>query len=378
MNVLHIISGGDTGGAKSHLFTLLKQMNKDRVSTGLSVTLLCLMEGPFAQEAREAGISVQVIEQPRRYDISVARRIARYVKENGFDLLHFHGARANFVALFLRGKLKSRPFCTTVHSDYMLDFVDSKYKQALYMPINKFALKRFKHFLAVTENMKQTLVSRGFKAERIDVVYNGIDAEMDTPAVPKADFLARYGLKDNPGTIWFGIAARLQQVKGIDVFLRACLAASQKLPHAQFLIAGTGTEKEKYEAFVLENGLTDRVHFLGHVQDVFSFYSAIDVNCLSSHSETFTYALLEGGLLAKPTVSTACGGVPEMIEDGRTGLLVPVGDADALASAMCRLAANAEERTQLGQNFRADVVGKFSVQSMADLHTRLYAKYLAR
>jgi len=377
MNILHIISGGDSGGAKTSLVTLLSQLNKTR-DEDFSVTLLCLMEGSFADAARAADISVKILAQKKRYDLSVVRRIARYVRENHFDLLHFHGARANFVAFFLRFALPGMPMCTTVHSDYKLDFADSRYKQALYMPISKFALKRFKRILAVTEAMKKTLVSRGFKAERIDVVYNGIDADMDINAVPKAEFLSRYKLKDEPDCIRFGIAARLQHVKGIDIFLNACLLASKKLPDARFLIAGTGDELAMHEGFVRDNGLADRVTFLGQVQDIFSFYNAIDVNCLSSRSETFTYALLEGGLLAKPTISAACGGVPEMIEHGRTGLLFPIGDAEAMADDMCRLATDEAERTRLGQSFQQDVTQKFSAKSMADLHKTLYAKYLAR
>jgi len=375
MNILHIISGGDTGGAKTHLLTLLSQMN--RAEKDVRITLLCLMDGPFARDMRAAGIEVDLIIQKTRYDLASVWRIVKYVKANGFDVLHFHGARANFVAILLRPFLSGQVFCTTVHSDYLLDFVDSKYKQALYMPINKFALKRFKRLLAVTANMKETLVSRGFDEKKIDVVYNGIDANMDCPAVPKAAFLARYGLPDEAGILYIGIAARLQQVKGIDIFLRACLIASKELPHARFLIAGTGSEQDKYEAYVRENGLQDKVFFLGFVQDIFSFYQAIDINCLSSLSETFTFALLEGGLMAKATVSAACGGIPEMIEHGRTGLLFPIGDAEGMAKAVCRLAADEAERKRLGANFRTDVMEKFSAASMAALHTELYRKYLA-
>ena len=376
MNILHIISGGDTGGAKTHVITMLSQMNKEH-HDGLSVTLLCLMDGAFVQEAREAGISVRVIEQRKRYDLSVAWRIARYVKENGFELLHFHGARANFVAIFLRRLLPGRVFCTTVHSDYLLDFVDSRYKQALYMPINKFALKRFRHILSVTESMKQTLVERGFNASRIDVIYNGVNAEAERFTVSKTDFLTRYQLSCAVGTVYIGIAARMQHVKGIDVFLNACKIAAEKLPNALFLIAGSGGEQATYEQFVAENGLTGRVIFLGHVPDIYSFYKALDVNCLASRSETFPFALLEGGLMAKATISAACGGVPEMIEHERTGLLFPTEDAEAMAEAMCRLAEDEELRKTLGMAFFSDVQEKFSAARMVETHLEMYQKFLS-
>jgi len=379
MNILHIISGGDTGGAKTHVITLLSQLNKERENgKDFSVTLLCLMDGAFAQEARDAGISVKLIQQRKRYDLSVVWRIARYVRENGFQLLHFHGARANFVALFLRWLLPGIEFCTTVHSDYRLDFVDSRYKQALYMPLNQFALKRFKRILAVTENMKQTLVSRRFRASRIDVVHNGVNTDVARPTVSKTEFLSKYDLSCAVNTTYIGIAARLQHVKGIDIFLGAAKIAAARLPNAVFLVAGSGDELAMHEQYVAENGLSDRVRFLGHVDDVFSFYKAIDVNCLASRSETFPFALLEGGMMAKATISAACGGVPEMIEDGRTGLLFPIGDAEAMAEAMCRLAENEELRKTLGLQFFADVQEKFSAAHMAETHLAIYTAYLSR
>ena len=372
MNVLHIISGGDTGGAKSHLITLLSQMNRDRGDTGLSVTLLCLMEGDFAREAREAGISVTVMEQRKRYDISVARRIAKYARENGFDLLHFHGARANFVALILRPFLKGLPFCTTVHSDYMLDFADSRYKQALYMPINKFALKRFKFILAMTESMKRLLASRGFREKRIHVVYNGIRTDIGRPVAAKGEYLARHGLAYNPEVLYIGIAARLQKVKGIDVFLQGVKEAADAIPNAVFLLAGDGTERDDCAAFIEDNNLSERLKMLGHETDIFSFFNVLGINCLTSYSEGFPSSLLEGGMMEKATISAACGGVPEMIEDGQSGILFPIGDAHAFAEGLKRLASDEALRIRLGKALRARVENEFSARHMAQRHVELY------
>ena len=376
MKVLHIISGGDTGGAKSHLITLLSQMNRDKADTGLSVTLLCLMEGDFAREAREAGIAVTVIEQTKRYDVFVARRIAKYARANGFDLLHFHGARANFVAVFIRLLLRRVPFCTTVHSDYMLDFADSRYKQALYMPINKFALKRFKFILAMTENMKQLLVSRGFREKRIHVVYNGIRTDGERAVVPKAEYLARHGLTYDPDKLYVGIAARLQKVKGIDVFLRGVKEAAEPLPNAVFLLAGDGTEREGCAAYIRDNDLGGRLTMLGHETDIFSFFNVLDINCLTSYSEGFPSSLLEGGMMEKATISAACGGVPEMIGDGQSGILFPIGDAHAFAEGLKRLAADEGLRTRLGKALRARVEREFSAKHMAKRHLALYEQCL--
>lgn len=170
MKILHFISGGDSGGAKTHVLTLLDNLRK----LNIEVELLCIMEGVFTEEAREMGIPVTIIPQEKRWDLSVLSKVKKFINNCGCDLVHCHGARANYISLFIRGGVKV-PMITTLHSDYKLDFKDNPRKQLIYTPINAFALRRYKHILAVTKAFKYMLMLRGFKEERIDVIYNGID-----------------------------------------------------------------------------------------------------------------------------------------------------------------------------------------------------------
>lgn len=100
--------------------------------------------------------------------------MVRMIREEGFDLVHCHGARANFNALYLRKRVDV-PMVTTLHSDYLLDFKDNFIKDKVFTPLNKFALKRFDNYIAITERFKAMLVNRGFPEEAIFVTYNGID-----------------------------------------------------------------------------------------------------------------------------------------------------------------------------------------------------------
>ena len=118
MKVLHLISGGDSGGAKTHLFSLL-----DKLKNMATVRVGCLMEGVFYQEILEKDIDTVLFRQKNRFDLSVANDIAKMINEEGFDVFHVHGARANFVAEFVMKKINV-PTITTVHSDYLLDFDD--------------------------------------------------------------------------------------------------------------------------------------------------------------------------------------------------------------------------------------------------------------
>lgn len=374
MKILHFISGGDTGGAKTHVLTLLENLRKSNID----VELLCIMEGIFTEEARELGIPVTIIPQARRYDLSVNRKICDYINSSGCDMVHCHGARANYISLFIMHKVKV-PMITTLHSDYKLDFKDNVRKQMFYTPINSFALRRFDHILCVTEAFKNMLVERGFKKDRIEVIYNGIDFKPELEAVEKEAFYDRLHIKYNPDKRYVGIAARLYAVKGVDVFLKAANVLSKRCENIDFVVLGDGDMWDYCESYVKENGLESRVHLAGQIMNSIvmnSFYKYIDVNTLSSYSESFPYALLEGARMKKATVATAVGGIPEMIEDGKSGYLVPSGDYEAFADRLEELCNNDELRTKLGNEFYSRALDNFSVESMANTHINIYKKII--
>lgn len=370
MKILHFISGGDSGGAKTHVLTLLSNLRK----LNIDAQLLCIMEGIFTQEARELGIPVEVIPQTKRYDLSVLKQIVEYINQSGADLVHCHGARANYIYLMIKGRIKV-PVITTLHSDYKLDFKDNWRKQMIYAPINSFALRRFKRVLTVTNAFKDMLIQRGFKAERLSVIYNGLDFNTILPCLPKEEFFNRLNIPYSPDKKYVGIAARLYAVKGVDVFLKAAKIIADKCDDIDFIVFGDGEMWDKCNDYVKENNLTDRVYMAGQITDPIimnSFYRAIDVNTLTSYSESFPYALLEGARMKKATVATAVGGIPEMIEDSKSGYLVTSGDANMLADRMKRLCDDMNLNINMGNAFYERAKELFSVEKMAQTHIEIY------
>lgn len=370
MKVLHFISGGDTGGAKTHVLTLLKQL----IKIGIEVELLCIMEGDFTEAARKLSIPVIIIPQAKRYDMTVFKKISTFINDYNPDLVHCHGARANYIAAFIMRKVKA-PMITTLHSDYRMDFRYTVYKQLLYMPISAFALRRFKYILAVTQIFKKMLIKRGFKSDGLFVVYNGIDFEERLDVTDKSQFLESVGVKYDGDTIYVGIAARLQAVKGLDMFIDAAGIVCAEAPgKVKFLIAGTGPvqEIEKYSKQIIDKRLVGDVYMLGHINDINSFYNAIDINTLTSVSEGFPFALLEGARLKKPTISTAVGGIVEMIIPDRTGFLIEPGDKQALADRILKLASDEGLREKFGEAFYNRAKSYFSAKKMAETHKEIY------
>ncbi len=374
MKILHFISGGDTGGAKTHVLTLLDNLRK----LNIDVELVCIMEGIFTEEARELGIPVTVIPQTRRYDLSVNKKICDYINGSGCDLVHCHGARANYISLFIMHKVKA-PMITTLHSDYKLDFKDNFRKQMFYTPINSFALRRFDHILCVTRAFRDMLIQRGFKKDRIEVIYNGIDFSPELETLDKERFYDRLHIAYDPSKKYVGIAARLYAVKGVDVFLKAANALAKRRKDIDFVVLGDGEMWDECNAYIEENGLKDRVYMAGQIMNsvvMNSFYKHIDVNTLSSYSESFPYALLEGARMSKATVATAVGGIPEMIEDGKSGCLVPSGDHETFADRLEMLCGDDELRTKMGDEFYRRARDSFSVESMANTHINIYNKII--
>lgn len=376
MKIIHLISGGDTGGAKTHVLTLLDNLRK----LNIDVELLCIMESIFTDEAKAMGIPVTVIPQTRRWDLSANRKIRDYINSSDCDLVHCHGARANYIALFIKHSLKV-PVITTLHSDYKLDFKDNIRKQMIYTPINAFALRRFKNILTVTSAFRDMLIKRGFKAQRLHVIYNGVDFNKELKAVTPAQFMDKAGLFYDNSKKYVGIAARMFAVKGVDVFLQAAKILAPKHPDTIFLVLGDGDMMPQCKAFVKDNKLEGQVKLLGQIQGeefMNAYYSFVDVNTLASYSESFPYALLEGARYARATVATAVGGIPEMIEGGRTGFLVPSGDPERLADKIGALLDDDELRAKLGKNFYEDARNRFSVESMAKTHVEIYKQIIAK
>lgn len=374
MKILHFISGGDSGGAKTHVLTLLSNLRK----LNIDAQLLCIMEGIFTEEARELGIPVHIIPQTKRYDLSVLGKISSYMNESGADIIHCHGARANYIYLMIKRKIKV-PVITTLHSDYKLDFKDNWRKQMIYAPINSFALRRFKHILTVTRAFRDMLVQRGFKKERLSIIYNGVEFNTTLPCLPKEEFYKRLEIPYSPNKKYVGIAARLYAVKGVDVFLKAANILSKQCDDIDFVILGDGEMWDKCQSYIKENNLEGRVYMPGQITDPIlmnSFYRSIDVNTLTSYSESFPYALLEGARMKRATVATAVGGIPEMIEDSRSGFLVNSGDSEMLADRIKRLCNDMNLNITLGENFHERAKELFSVEKMAQTHIEIYNKVI--
>lgn len=370
MKVLHLISGGDTGGAKTHVFALLRALCKKA-----DVKIVCFMKGSFFDELQDIDVESELLEQKSRFDLSVIKRLEEIAKD-GFDVIHSHGARANFLCAKLKKKV-SVPIVTTIHSDFLLDF-DGIYKKLVFTSLNVMSLKRLRNFIAVSSNFRQMLIGRGFKPNNVYTVYNGMDYSSEMTYQSKEEFAKRFSIDYNPENVYIGLIGRHDYVKGHDIFVKACAEAAKKRDNLRFLIAGEGDMRDELVKLAKAGGIEDKLIFTGFIKDIYSFLNFIDINTLSSRSESFPYVLMEGARLKKPTISSRVGGIPDLIDGTRTGLLFESENYLELAEKMVYLADSKEERDRLGEALYNKATSTFSSEKLAETHIDIYNSILSK
>ena len=371
MKVIHLISGGDSGGAKTHVLSLLQNLNKT-----ITVQLVCFRDGPFAEEARSLGIPTEIMEGnniPR-----LRRKLAAYIRNGGFELIHCHGSRANMVGTLLRGTT-GLPVVSTVHSDYRLDYMGRPLSRLTFGNINAWSLRHLDYRIGVSDAMVDLLISRGFPADRFYAIYNGIDFTPPPPQGDRLAYLRGLGVDADEDSVVVGIAARLNPVKDMSTLVRGFAAAYQSCSRLRLVIAGDGPEREKLGALAQELGVADQVTFAGWISGgMDAFYHALDINALTSLSETFPYALTEGARFHLATVATAVGGIPYLIDNDVNGYLVQPGDWESLGRHLADLGRDDALRRRLGEKLYEKASSKFSIQKTVDTQLHIYREILRR
>lgn len=370
MKVIHLISGGDTGGAKTHVHSLLTGL-----SHHIDISMVCFTDGPFAEEARALGIPTTVISGHNFFH--ALNLLEEKIRAEGYEILHCHGARGNLMGCLLKQRT-ALPLVSTVHSDYRLDYLGRPFSRLTYGTINSIALRLMDYHIGVSDATVDMLIDRGFHPDRIYAIYNGLDFTPHPPRLTRAEFFRSCGLEYDENSVVVGIAARLNPVKDIATLIRGFGKAYAQFPNLRLVIAGDGEQRAELEALTRELGLEQVVCFAGWLSDVDSFYHAIDINTLTSLSETFPYSLTEGARASLPTVATRVGGVPYLIHHGATGLLFPPGDSDALAGHLLHLAQTPSLRQRMGHQLFAFSKENFSLERTISRQLEIYESILRR
>jgi glycosyltransferase involved in cell wall biosynthesis len=369
VKILQVSSARLFGGGERHLNDLVRGLS----SRGHTLYAALPPASPLRAEMMTL-IPQRAFELPLRnaLDLQSALRLARFAREQQIDVIHAHVARDYPLAAFAARRSPCARLVLTRHVLFPLGRV------------HRLALANVSRVIAVSEAVSRSLRARAiFPAHKIRVVPNAVDVHKFAGARRSFELEEKMRVCESSSTMRVGIVGELSEVKGQDVFLRAARLIAEKFAGAvEFIVAGedasnAGEQRASLEKLVMELGLTERVRFAGRCQDVPGFLSTLDVFVSASRSEAFGIAMVEAMASGLPVVATATEGARELIEDGLTGLIVPVGDHVSLAESVAGLLRDATRRLTVGVRARDVAFERFSLERMIADTERVYIEAMA-
>lgn len=356
--VLFACSTLAVGGAERQWSLLIPALRRD-----FEISVLTLVsEGRFFHDLRSHGIPISCAHMRRRTDLRGLRRALRLAE------FHPHLVVTQSIDAHIVGHLIARRAgAAHVTNEHAGPGSPTRlHREAL----TRFLGRRVDGVIAVSTVQVPRLVELGYPSARIRVIHNGVPTPLTTE--PGSSVRARFGVR--PDDVLALLVATLRPEKTAHVFLRAVQKAGGADPRVRGLIVGGGPEVERLRELAGDDRV---VQVLGERRDVPDILAAADISCLSSVAEGVPMSLLEAMALGKPVVATGVGGVAEAVEHGKTGILVPVGDEEAFAEALLKLAANPEVARRLGEAGRQRHRHVFGLERMIAEYRRSFDEVLA-
>jgi len=242
--------------------------------------------------------------------------------------------------------------------------------------VSQYALDRVDYVVAVSHQVKQGLLTGGVPPNRVGTHYSGVDCSAMASSEGNYDIRAQHRIPHE--ALLLGTVANLLPLKGYEVMLDALPAILSAIPAVHYLIIGGGGAEycARLKAITVERGIAERVHFAGFQESVGSYLSALDLYVHPSLKEAFGLAVVEAMAMGNAVVATTAGGLPEVVAQGETGLLVPPGDAESLAKAVISLLENKFKREQMGVCGRMRAQERFSLDAFVAQMEQLYGEVL--
>jgi glycosyltransferase involved in cell wall biosynthesis len=360
MRVLYLINTMSMGGAESVLRNLIMQITKAHPDAQLEVAVLNEV-GHFGRLLAGDGISIRCLGGRGKYDPRLVTRLAAYLREGSFDLVHVHLFPAHYVAACCSLLVPGQKWVYTEHDEW-----NRRRDRRLFRVLESAVYSRYERVVAVSKMAEETLSHwlpqvRG----KTLTIQNGVPI----PAIAKDGGVVPTGRE-----LQFLYAGRLLHKKGVDVLLRAL--SVMKRPNFALTIAGDGDQRQVLERMSADLHLSSRVRFLGVRHDLPELMRAADCLVMPSRWEGLPMVMLEAMALGLPVIATPVGGIPEVIEDGINGYLVPLEDTSALARRLDSIVENPGALPSIGRLARERIIEEYSVEKMAEKHWLLYREVL--
>jgi glycosyltransferase involved in cell wall biosynthesis len=350
---------------------LLMHLVRGCVAAGWQTSVLCPSETALAAQATAAGAAVKTMSMRPGSACSIVGEIRR--QATNLEIVVGTGYFTNLLTRLAAVATRVR-VVNLVQVDPAASRADGGSRGALLVRNVADATTRSRAdaFITVSEAVGRALAASGVAPVRVHVVRNGVDAQAIRAAAVREPLTVALPAGEGP---LVGCVARLEKVKGVADFVDAAAVVARDVPDARFVVAGSGSQEQSLIARRAA-APAGRLEFLGHTQPVEPLLAALDVLVLPSLSEALGLALLEAGALGVPVVATAVGGIPEVVEDGVTGILVPPGQPAAVADAVTRLLSDPAAARAMGEAARERVEREFTLERMVAGHLAVYESLL--
>ena len=368
--ICQVVHSLHIGGAEL-LVTELSRALRDR----FRFVFACLdSAGPLAEQLRDEGHVVEVLERQSGVDWRCGRRLARFLREQQVAAIHAHQYTPFFYAMMARGFSGRTPIVFTEHGRQHPD-----YRRLKRVVCNRLLLRQDDRVIAVGEAVRQALIRHeGIPASRVELLFNGIRLQLFRNAADdramRSQVRSELGLSDSEFVVVQ--VARLNSLKDHATAARAIARAARQVGSLRWLVVGDGEERAALEATLREQQIGGITQLLGSRRDVPRLLAASDVCLLSSISEGIPLTLIEAMAARLPVVATDVGGVAEVVVPDFNGLLAPAKDDATLAQHLVRLAQDRALGPRLGRNGAARAADLFSFQRMAEGYARVFEEVL--
>lgn len=364
-HILHFAQDSDTSG----FFPQLARWH-DRSRYRMFFATLNPMADWLKEYMESQGVECFSCDARRRAEYPLAMlRLARFLRRNSMDILHTHLFEPSVIGL-QAGAIAHTPLriMTRHYSDY-----HTRINKRWHVRLDQLCTRLCKRVIAVSEHTAEHMISEeSASAEKVRVVLNGIDFERvkvsgaDAPERVRREF-------DAEDAYLLLIAARLHPEKGYEYLFRALPQIKQHSDRpVLLLVAGKGSFEDAYREQVRQLDCEENVRFLGFRKDLPDLMASSDLFVLPSVAEAFGLVLTEAVYLGTPVVATRVGGIPEIVDDGVDGALVPPADSAALAETIVRLLTDVERREKMSGAGREKIVRQFQFETMVRSYEEIY------
>jgi len=368
IKVLHIITRLDPGGSATNTIETVARLDPGRFEPFLISGRTKDMDGSIEDSLKNKNIQYVFFPDLQREihpwkDLKVFIQLFHFIKTKNFDIVHTHSSKAGILG---RWAAKCAGVPVVVHTPHGHIFYGyfSKFLTTIFIWIERLTARITDKIITLTNLGKEDHVA--FKIgppDKFVRIYSGIDVSPKHIHPDLKEHLKKQWVLHEKHFI-FGSVGRLDPIKGTSYLIDAMALVVKYHPKTQLLLVGDGTQREKLQKQCAALGLLGSVKFTGFQKDPAPFIEIMDVFVLASLNEGMGRVILEAMVYGKPIIATKVGGIPELVEDGKNGILVAARDADALSRAMIKLIEHRELREKMSQQSKAIVGDHFDLVKM--------------